>query len=71
MNAHIEKYLTNLGFTVFPGPPYDKTRRPGAGVEISPDELFRKVEASYNNIRQPKPSTSRAPPSIPCRSSKG
>jgi len=47
MNAHIEKHLTNLGFTVFPGPPYDKTRKPGAGVEISPDELFRRVEASY------------------------
>ncbi len=46
MNAHIEKHLTNLGFTVFPGPPYDKTRKPGAGVEISPDELFRRVEAS-------------------------
>ena len=41
MNAHIEKHLTNLGFTVFPGPPYDKTRKPGAGVEISPDELFQ------------------------------
>jgi maleate cis-trans isomerase len=47
MNAHIEKHLTNLGFTVFPGPPYDKNRKPGAGVEISPDELFQKVEASF------------------------
>src|SRR5262245_53300233 len=47
MNAHIEKHLTSLGFTVVPGPPYDKTRKPGAGVEISPDELFRRVEASY------------------------
>jgi maleate isomerase len=47
MNTHIEKHLTNLGFTVFSGPPYDKTRKPGAGVEISPDELFRRVEASY------------------------
>jgi maleate cis-trans isomerase len=47
MNAVIEKHLANLGFTVFPGPPYDKTRKPGAGVEISPDELFRRVEASY------------------------
>src|SRR5215471_12450412 len=47
MNAHIEKHLTNLGFTVFPGPPYDKTRKPGAGVETSPDELFQRVEASY------------------------
>jgi len=47
MNAHIEKHLTNLGFTVFSGPPYDKTRKPGAGVEISPDELFRRVETSY------------------------
>jgi maleate isomerase len=47
MNAHIEKHLNNLGFTVFPGPAYDKDRKPGAGVEISPDELFQKVEASY------------------------
>jgi maleate cis-trans isomerase len=47
MNVHIEKHLTDLGFTVFPGPPYDKARKPGAGVEISPEELFRKVEASY------------------------
>ncbi len=47
MNAHIEKHLTDLGLTVFPGPPYDKARKPGAGVEISPDELFRRVEASY------------------------
>jgi maleate isomerase len=47
MNAHIEKHLTNIGFTVFPGPPYEKNRKPGAGVEISPDELFRRVEAGY------------------------
>ena len=47
MNAHIEKHLRNLGFTVFPGPPYDKTRKPGAGVEISPDELFDRVETSF------------------------
>jgi len=47
MNAYIEKHLTNLGFTVVPVPPYDKTRKPGAGVEISPDELFQRVEASY------------------------
>ena len=71
MNAHIEKHLTHLGFSVFPGPPYDKTRKPGAGVEISPDELFQRVEASFGRIQEPKPSTSRAPPSIPCRSSKG
>ena len=47
MNAYIEKHLTNLGFTVVPVPPYDKTRKPGAGVEISPEELFRRVEAKY------------------------
>jgi maleate cis-trans isomerase len=47
MNAYIEKHLANLGFIVFPGPPYDKTRKPGAGVEISPDELFHKVEGSF------------------------
>jgi maleate cis-trans isomerase len=46
MNAHIEKHLANLGFTVFPGPPYDKDRKPGAGVEISPDELYQRVETS-------------------------
>ena len=47
MNAHIEKHMTSLGFTVFPGPPYDNTRKPGASVEISADELFHIVEASY------------------------
>jgi maleate cis-trans isomerase len=47
MNAHIERNLASLGFTVFPGPLYDKTRKPGAGVEISPDEIFQRVEASY------------------------
>jgi maleate cis-trans isomerase len=47
MNAHIEKHLTHLGLTVFPGPRYDKNRKPGAGVEINPDELFRRVEASF------------------------
>jgi maleate cis-trans isomerase len=47
MNSYIETHLTNSGFTVVPGPPHDKTRKPGAGVEISPDELFRRVEASY------------------------
>jgi maleate cis-trans isomerase len=49
MNAHIEKHLTNLGFTVFPGPLYEKTRKPGAGVEITPEELFRRVEASFRH----------------------
>ena len=47
MNAYIEKHLTHLGLTVFPGPPHDKARKPGAGVEINPDELFRRVEASF------------------------
>jgi maleate cis-trans isomerase len=47
MNAVIEKHLHSLGFTVFHGPPYDKSRKPGAGVEISPDELFRRVEESF------------------------
>src|SRR5215475_8400416 len=47
MNSYIENHLTNSGFTVVPGPPYDKTRKPGAGVEISPEELFRRVEAKY------------------------
>jgi maleate cis-trans isomerase len=47
MNAHIERHLADLNFIVFPGPAHDKTRKPGAGVEISPDELFRRVEASF------------------------
>src|SRR5262249_8778382 len=71
MNAHIEKHLTNLGFTVAPGPPYDKTRKPGAGVEISPDELFQRVEQVIDKIRLSRPFTSRAPPSIRCRSFNG
>jgi maleate cis-trans isomerase len=47
MNSYIETRLTNSGFTVVAGPPLDKTRKPGAGVEISTDELFQRVEASY------------------------
>ena len=47
MNAVITKHLNGLGFAVFAGPSFDKNRKPGTGVEISPDELFRKVEESF------------------------
>ncbi|MGH7845967.1 MAG: hypothetical protein ACREQW_12475 [Candidatus Binatia bacterium] len=47
MNAVITKHLRSLGFTVFAGPSFDKNRKPGTGVAISPDELFRKVEESF------------------------
>ncbi|MGH7783723.1 MAG: hypothetical protein ACREO5_07780 [Candidatus Binatia bacterium] len=47
MNGVIEKHLSGLGFTVFSGPSFDENRAPGAGVGISPDELFRRVEESH------------------------
>ena len=47
MNAVIAKHLRGLGFAVLSGPSFDKNRKPGAGVEISPDELSRKVEESF------------------------
>jgi maleate isomerase len=47
MNAVIARHLESNGFTVFFGPAFDKDRRPGAGVNIEPKELLRKVEDSY------------------------
>ncbi len=47
MNAVIAKHLNKLGFTVFSGPSFDKDRKPGAGVKISPEELLRKVEDGF------------------------
>jgi maleate cis-trans isomerase len=47
MNKIIEKHLSDLGFTVFFGPSFDRNRKPGAGIDISPDELFRSVEESW------------------------
>ena len=47
MNTVIAKHLSGHGFTVFAGPSFDKNRKPGTGVEISPDDLFRKVEESF------------------------
>jgi maleate isomerase len=49
MNAVIAKHLESLGFTVFFGPAFDKDRKPGAGVEISPGDLLRKVEESFHS----------------------
>ena len=43
MNAQIEKHLTNLGFTVFPSPPYDKTRKPGGGT-LDPLPIIQRLE---------------------------
>jgi len=47
MNAVIGKHLESDGFAVFFGPAFDKDRRPGAGVDIEPRELSRKVEDSF------------------------
>ena len=47
MNAVIAKHLESDGFAVFFGPAFDKDRRPGAGVDIEPKELLRKVEDNY------------------------
>jgi len=47
LNAVIAKHLDGLGFTVSFGPSFDKNRKPGAGVKISPEELLRKVAESF------------------------
>ena len=47
MNAVIAKHLESDGFAVFFGPAFDKDRRPGAGVDIEPKELLRKVTESF------------------------
>jgi maleate isomerase len=47
MNAVIANYLASEGFTVFFGPAFDRDRKPGAGVNIEPDELMRKVAQSF------------------------
>jgi maleate isomerase len=46
MNAVIVKHLESFAFTVFFGPAFDQERKPGADVDIGPDELIRRVEAS-------------------------
>jgi maleate cis-trans isomerase len=50
MNAVIAKHLNSLGFVVFTGPSFDKDRKPGAGVKISPAELLRRQNASAEAI---------------------
>ena len=67
MNAVIAKHLESGGYTVFFGPAFDKDRRPGAGVDIEPDDLLRKVEDSFRQTPPPKRFIFRAPPSIPCQ----
>lgn len=49
MNRVIADHLRGRGFTVFPGPAFDKNRKPGAGVDITAEELFGRVEESYRN----------------------
>jgi maleate isomerase len=48
MNAVIAKHLESEGIAVFFGPTFDKDRKPGAGVEIEPDELLRKIEDGFH-----------------------
>ena len=47
MNAVIAKHLEGEGLTAFFGPAFDKDRKPGAGVDIEPEELLRKVEDGF------------------------
>jgi maleate isomerase len=47
MNGLIAKHLEGQGFTVFLGPAFDKDRKPGAVVDIEPNELLRKVAGSF------------------------
>jgi maleate cis-trans isomerase len=49
MNAVIAKHLESLGFTVSFGPAFDKDRKPGAEVEITPAALLRQVEESFRS----------------------
>ncbi|HEY7318927.1 MAG TPA: hypothetical protein VIE89_15240 [Candidatus Binatia bacterium] len=71
MNAYIEKHLANLGFIVFPGPPMTRPANPEPASRSAPMSFSTKSKAVFGNIKQPRPSTSKAPPSIPCRSFKG
>jgi maleate isomerase len=48
MNAVIAKHLESEGFAAFFGPAFDKDRKPGAGVDIEPDELLRQIEVSFH-----------------------
>ena len=47
LNGIIANHLTGLGFTVTFGPFFDKNRNPGAAVDVSADEIFRRVEESW------------------------
>jgi maleate cis-trans isomerase len=47
LNAVIAKHLGGEGLTACFGPAFDKDRKPGAGVDIEPDELLRRVEDGF------------------------
>jgi maleate isomerase len=47
MNAVIAKHLEGEGFTAFFGPVFDKDRKPGAAVDIDPEELLHKIEERF------------------------
>jgi maleate isomerase len=46
MSTVIKNHLSNLGFNVYLGPPFED-RKPGAAVELGPEELFRMVEKAF------------------------
>jgi maleate cis-trans isomerase len=71
MNAHIEKHLTNLGFTVFPVRPTTRRASPEPASRSAPTSFSRESKQATGRIRQPRPSTFRAPLWIPCPSFNG
>ena len=46
MNNLIKNHFENLGFDVFPGPPFEN-RKPGAAVDLGPEELFHIVAEQF------------------------
>jgi maleate cis-trans isomerase len=51
MNSIIKNYFDKLGFKVFLGPPFEN-RKPGAPVELGPEELFDRVAAEFGKNRR-------------------
>jgi len=46
MNEVIKNHFDNLGFKVYLGPPFEN-RKPGAAVDLSPQELFQLVTDEF------------------------
>src|SRR5262249_22126760 len=71
MNAYIEKHLTNLGFTVVPFRPTTRPASLAPASRLVPTSFSKELKQVIDKIRLSRAFTSRAPPSIRCRSFKG